>query len=68
MSNDRQCPHFVRAIQSRVKNGMSLEGAVRDFIRQNPMTSAMVADELGSYPASDPEFAMFQKVYDPKRS
>jgi hypothetical protein len=42
---------------------MTLEAAVRDFIKHNPVTSAMVADELGSWPASDPEFAMFQKVY-----
>lgn len=62
--SDRRSPEFVRAVQHRVKHqGMTLEAAVRDFIKHNPVTSAMVADELGSWPASDPEFAMFQKVY-----
>lgn len=61
---DRQCPGFVQAIQYRVKHqGMTLEAAVRDFIKHNPTTSAIVAEELGSWPASDPEFVMFQKVY-----
>lgn len=60
--SDRE--YFIKAVQYRVKyQGMTLEAAVRDFIKHNPATSAMVADELGSYPASDPEFAMFQKVY-----
>lgn len=62
--SERQAPHFVRAVQYRVKHqGMTLEAAVRDFIRHNPTTALMVAEELGSYPASDPEFLMFQKVY-----
>lgn len=62
--SDRESPHFVKAVQYRVKHqGMTLEAAVRDFIKHNPTTAALVAEELGSYPASDPEFRMFQKVY-----
>lgn len=62
--SDRQSSHFVRAVQYRVKHqGMTLEAAVRDFIKHNPTTALMVAEELGSWPASDPEMAMFQKVY-----
>lgn len=64
MNTDRQAPSFVRSVQYRVKHqGMTLESAVRDFIKHNPTTSALVAEELGSYPSSEPEFAMFQKVY-----
>ena len=62
--SDRESPHFVRAVQYRVKHqGMTLESAVCDFIKHNPTAAALVAEELGSYPASDPEFRMFQKVY-----
>jgi len=62
--SDRESPHFIKAVQYRVKHqGMTLEAAVRDFIKHNPTTALLVAEELGAWPASDPEFAMFQKVY-----
>lgn len=61
---DRRSADFVQRVQYRIKHqGMTLEAAVRDFIKHNPTTAALVAEELGSYPASDPEFRMFQKVY-----
>lgn len=61
---NRESPHFIKAVQYRVKHqGMTLEAAVRDFIKHNPTTASLVAEELGSWPASDPEFVMFQKVY-----
>lgn len=60
----RETPHFVRSVQFRMRHqGMTLEAAVRNFIKHNPATSAAIADELGSWPASDLELAMFQKVY-----
>lgn len=60
----RESPHFLQSVRYRMKNqGMTLEGAVRDFIKFNPTTAAIVAEELGSWPSSEPEFAMFQKVY-----
>lgn len=60
----RQCPSFLRSVRYRMKHqGMTLEAAVRDFIKNNPTTSAMVADELGAWPSSEPELRMFQKVY-----
>lgn len=61
---DRRSADFVQRIQYRIKHqGMTLEAAVQDFIKCNPTTALMVAEELGSYPASDPEFLTFQKVY-----
>lgn len=64
MNDDRQCPFFIRSVQYRIKRqGMTLEAAVRDFIKHNPTTAAMVSEELGAWPASDPAFSMFQKVY-----
>lgn len=60
----REGSFFVQSVQYRVKHqGMTLEAAVRDYIKLNPTTAAILAEELGSWPASDPEFAMFQKVY-----
>jgi len=65
---DRRSADFVQRIQYRIKHqGMTLEAAVQDFIKCNPMTSEIIAEELGSWPASDPEFHMFQKLYTPVR-
>jgi len=61
---ERYSPEFVQRVQYRVKHqSMTLEAAVQDFIKCNPTTSLLVAEELGLWPSSEPEFAMFQKVY-----
>ena len=64
MTQDHFGSFFVRAINIRMeKQHMTMEAAVRDFIKQNPENSFHLAEELGLYPSSEPVFRMFQDLY-----
>ncbi len=49
-------------IRADVAKGVPLETAARRFAIFMPKTAALVLDQIGSWPSSEPELAALQKV------
>lgn len=53
----------IRHIRRMVASGFNYGEAARDFIRQCPSGAFELAEDLGTYPSSEPELAAFQREW-----